>query len=179
MSQKKQDHTNTFYLGQFRDRIHEDEFIHHILNYFKQNSEIFGFGVYFNSNRTECSIVIKLKDVKSRNWLLIPYSLRSKHWEQADKIGDLGPKDVYQWLDNRGLYTFKTIPAIQFVALTPLASLVPDLTAFHDVEYNLDKFEKYGGNNSLMRQSSKKSRKQYRIRKTSRKTSRKNSRKMI
>lgn len=182
MSGKKQDHSNEFYLMQFLE-LYPTDSVNRILNTLEllvRNDELFGFGIYFKSNRNEFSIVLKLKDVKGRNWIHIAYLLQSRGWVNIIKQANLGPKELYEAMNSRGQYTFKTIQPTQFSTGQAISELNAYFSDYRDVEYNLSKFEKYGGNNGLIRQNSKKSRKQYSVmRKTSRKNSRKNSRKMI
>ncbi len=178
MSKKKQDHPNSYYLSQFAE-TYTTQSVDRILKTLEvlvTHNDIFGFGIYFKSNKTEFSIVLKLKQTTGKNWIHLAYLLETKGWVNIIKKGDLGPQELYTAMNARGLYTFTTTKPTEFPKGSSVAAMNPYFSACSDVEYNLSEFAKYGGNNRLIRQNSKKSKKQYRI---MRKTSRKNSRKMI
>ena len=175
MSKKKQDHPNSYYLSQFAETYTTQsvERILKTLEVLVSHDELFGFGIYFKSNKTEFSIVLKLKQTTGKNWIHIAYLLETKGWVNIIKKGDLGPQELYKAMNARGLYTFTTTKPNEFPKGPFLAAMNPYFSAKSDVEYNLAEFAKYGGNNRLTRQKSKK---HYR---GMRKISRKNSRKMI
>ncbi len=181
-SKKKQEYPNQFYLSQFANSYSvstANTILTTLDGMLKIKDCLYGFGIYFKSNNTEFSIVLKLKKEKGRNWIHIGYLLESTGWKKIIDNAGLGPKELYEFMDGRGNYTFRTKPPKQFSEGQPVSQIVPYFAQSQDVEYKLAEFDKYshGGNNRLIRQ---KSRKQNRvISKTSRKNSRKNSRKMI
>jgi len=172
MSEKKQDRPNEFYLMQF----HETYTPESVLNILKtldvmiQHKDIFGFGIYFKSNKTEFTIVLKLKERTGKNWIQITYLLESKGWINIIKQANLGPKELYAALNARGNYTFTTTTPFVYPIGNPISEMNSYFSAHLDVEYKLSQFNKYGGNICFQR---KKSRNQSRQkRKYSRKSSR-------
>ena len=177
-SKKKQNHSNTFYISQFQDSYTQSSVLDilktlNVMITHVPDQDIFGFGIYFKSDNTEFTIVLKLKDVPGTNWIQITYIRDTKGWKKDKKItkGDLGPQKLYEGLISRGLYTFNTIPPYQYPVDSPIAGINNYFSGSHDVEYNLSKFVKYGGNRRISKRNSfKKSRKQLRGgRKTSKK----------
>lgn len=171
MSGKKQDHDNQFYFSQFHNKYTESSVLDIVktLNVMISHNDIFGFGIYFKSNNTEFTIVLKLKERTGTNWIQITYILETSGWLNIEKKGDLGPKKLYEGLLARGLYTFSTKSPIQYPVGSPILGINNYFSSKNDIEYNLSQFVKYGGSRSK-RHSLKKSRKQLRGgRKTSRK----------
>jgi hypothetical protein len=158
LSGKKQDHTNSYYLSQFAE-TYTTESVNTILKTLQvlvNYDEIYGFGIYFKSGKTEFSIVLKLKKRPGTNWIHIVYLLETRGWVNIIKKGDLGPKELYQAMNARGLYAFTTTKPSEFSKGQPISEMNSYFSGSHDVEYNLSQFEKYGGNNRLTRQNSKK-----------------------
>jgi hypothetical protein len=177
MSEKKQDHSNEFYLMQFGETYTQESVLNILktLDVMVRHEDIFGFGIYFKSNKTEFTIVLKLKERTGKNWIQITYLLESKGWVNIIKQANLGPKELYQNMNARGLYTFTSTPPIEYPITDPISRIDSYFSASRDVEYKLSQFNKYGGNNQSQRQNFKKSRKRLHfVRKTSRKRSRNN-----
>jgi hypothetical protein len=175
-SKKGQNHTNTFYFSQFHEKYTSTSVLDiiktlNVMITHVPDQDIFGFGIYFKSNNNEFTIVLKLKDVKALNWCQLTYIREGTGWVNIIKQGDLGPQKLYEGLISRGNYTFKTNPPHQYPVGNPIAGINPYFSSSQDVEYNLSKFVKYGGNRRISkRHSFKKSRKQLRGgRKTSKK----------
>lgn len=159
---KKQDHSNTYYLSQFENTYTQSSklTIITIINTLIIHNDIYGFGIYFKRDRKEFTIVLKLKDVKGKNWIQMTYKLTDDNqFKKMVKKGDLGPKELYNSLLMDG-YTFNELAPIQIANSSEILSITNPLSNSLDVEYNLAKFNKFdGGKNSSRKKNIRRLRK--------------------
>jgi hypothetical protein len=153
MSQKKQDHSNQYYISQFENKYTQSSKLHiiTIINTLIIHNDIYGFGIYFKRDRKEFTIVLKLKDVKGKNWIQMTYKLTDDNeFKRMVKKGGLGPKELYNSLLSDG-YTFNELAPIQIANSSEISSISNPLSNSLDVEYNLAKFNKFDGGKNISR----------------------------
>ena len=142
---KKQEHSNEYYISQFDNKYTKTTklTIINIINTLIIHSDIYGFGIYFRRDRKEFTIVLKLKDVRGKNWIQLTYTQTDgSDFKRTVKKGNLGPKELYNSLLTKE-YTFNELTPIQITNSLEIVSMTNPLSNSLDVEFNLAKFNKF------------------------------------
>lgn len=169
MSQTKQDHSNSYYFNHFQlDYGYGELFgLNRQLKTLVDAKEIYGFGIYRKSDGdsqkpNEFTIVIKLKNVRSKNLIQMTYEITEKNkYHRTMKKGDMGPIELYNELIKRG-YEMHMVQPKQVSDINVIITDDKLIWEDSDIEYNYNsqqilKFD--GGKNSSRKKNTRRLRK--------------------
>ena len=143
MSQKKQDHNNSYYFSHFQlDYVYSELFgLNRQLKTLVDAEEIYGFGIYRKSDGDsqkprEFTIVIKLKNVRGKNLIQMTYEITDKNkYHRTIKQGDMGTIELYNELIKRG-YEMHMVEPQQVSNINVIITDDKLIWEDKDIEYN-------------------------------------------